>query len=56
MFVAWREQSLVLAGRQFVRGAVAAGILDKGERTIIGDEMFGEKFVGGAESLREQSP
>ena len=42
--------------RKLIRGAVAAALLQECERTIIGDEMFLEKFLGRSIPFREQPP
>src|SRR6266404_3793676 len=56
MFVARDEKFLALARRKFVRRAIAPAFLNECERTIIYDDVFAEKILRAAKSIREQSP
>ncbi len=56
MLIAGGQQPGPFGTRQFVGCAIAAGALDKGERTIVHDEVLGKEPLGGAESCAEQFP
>src|SRR3954464_13255250 len=56
MLVASRKERVALSRWKFVGGAVPAGFLEKSKRAIVHDEMVAEKFFGGAEAVREQTP
>jgi len=55
MFVAGLQQGALFGRRQLVWGEVATA-LEEGERAVVGDEVFGEEGLGGAEAGAEQPP
>src|SRR6267142_1634480 len=56
MFVAYLEQRLPLVGSQFVGRAIAASVLEKGQRTVVENQVFREKGFCAAEALRKKPP
>ena len=56
MRVAMSPERLPFRRGQFIGGAIAPAFFEKGERTIIDDEMLLEKGGCGAEALREEAP
>src|ERR1041385_9064540 len=56
MLVARGEKFRGWRGGQFVRREVASAFFEESQRAIIGDDVFGEKILGAAESFRKKSP
>src|SRR4051812_32036884 len=56
MLVTDTEKSRTLNGRQLIGSAVAAALFEEGERAIVDDEVFAEKFRRGAKTFGEQAP
>jgi len=54
--VAGRIKGLSFFGREFVGGAVAAAGFHEHERTVIQNEVVGEKRLGRAEAITHQAP
>ncbi len=54
--VAYRKQLFALVPRELIRCSIAAAVLHKGQRTVIGDKVFCKKSVHAAEARQEQFP